>query len=153
MDRKTFYGLATAVSCIFMAICVFLPYIVINWGGLSVLEGVKEETYSLWGTFKGFVILGLAVAELATVFLGLKNRTAMVAAAEAVFTGYTLAKDAMTQDYSAFQMSGLNNLMGELYGTKGGDVTMEFGFGFYLMIVALILMVFFGVAYTIIEDY
>ena len=157
MDRKTFYGIGAVVSSLFLIICTFLPYIVTEWGSLAEIAGTKPvESYSLFGTTKGIIIMLLSLGVLFTVFVGLKDKTGWLTAATVIYTGYSLGKDALTIDSTTFQMSQIQKVMDSTFGYGTGTglgIAMYFGTGYYLMIVAVILVGFFGIAYTMSADY
>lgn len=137
------------VCSVLMVICNFLPIMVLK----TVLNGEADATYAaMMPTLSGYVGLIAAGACVAVPFLGLKNKTALVATVASITSGIFLARRISGLKSLASAGIGLTNIMNSLSSSNAASMTVDYSFGFYLYILAIILVVVSGFVYTMSED-
>ena len=133
-----------------MLICCFLPVKTIAAEG-SVLT--ENEVLKLMPTVFGFIVMALSVACIAIPVVGLKDKAALAGSATAVMAGISLWRISASAEAAGKVAESFGSLMQELGdATDSVQSTVTTNFGFYLIVIAIILVLGTGFAYTLFED-
>ena len=150
MSRSNIFAWSFLGSGAFMLICCFLPVKTVTADGLILAE---NEVYKLMPTLWGFIVLALSIACIVIPVVGLKEKAALAGSATALMAGFSLWRISASADSAAKLTGSFGSLMNELSSaTQTRQAAVTTGAGFYLTIIALILVLATGFAYTIIDD-
>ena len=150
MSRSNIFAWSFLGSGAFMLICCFLPVKTVTADGLILAE---NEVYKLMPTLWGFIVLTLSIACIVIPVVGLKEKAALAGSATALVAGFSLWRISASADAAAKLTGSFGSLMeGLSNSTQTRQAAVTTGAGFYLTIIALILVLATGFAYTIIDD-
>ena len=154
LRKEGFSGLLFILSGILMAFSTLVPYIhiMIDFG----IGEVTDQRVSMMPSFPGFLILILGIATIIIFAMGLKDKALFLVAAAFIFNVYQIIKI----DISKGQVESLGNAYNDLVSslavpgssTVPAEIAVNFMPGFYILIVATVLMTVFGFAYATSEE-
>ena len=153
MGTTKFKGWLFLISSALLGACCFMPVTTLT---AHMADGSKENTYiTFMPTLPGFVILVLAFLCVVIPLVGLKSKAAITATITALVSGGMVAY----ASYSASKYKDAADIASEIltgtFGTAGNSVverTASAGFGLYLIVIAIILVLVTGFIYGIAED-
>ena len=150
MSKSKFSALMFLISGVFMAVCCFLPFktLTIESSFESSVEPLK-----LFPSLGGFFVLGLSVACIVCPVVGYKKHSALFGTITSLLAGVMLWYNSMNAGSTAKAAETCDTILTSTFGSAGKtEVTVTTNFGFYLIILAAILLLITGFAYTISED-
>lgn len=152
MRKSKVTALAFLISGLLLTVCCFLPLktMVINSSYMNETEVIK-----FMPSFGGFLILILALGCVIFPIVGYKQQSAMVGTASALVGGGLLLYYSANAGRAEMAVGQVDTIMSAAFGsgTSETSVTITTNFGFYLTILALVLVLITGFAYTLSEDY
>ena len=142
------------LSGVFLAICCFLPLKTL------VITGGMEETsvLRLMPSVGGFFVLVLALCCILFPILGYKSYSALVGAGSAILGGGLLWYYTNSAEASAAQVSQVEEVIDGMFSSFSNTpavettVTVTTNVGFSLTIIALVLVLITGFAYTLVDE-
>lgn len=151
MGKNKIMALAFLVSGLFMTVCCFLPIKTIALE--NTLLGMENEVIKFMPSLGGFIVLGLSVACVVFPIVGYKQQSAIVGTITALVAGGLLWYLSSSAIGLAKNASGLGTLMGETFGdATGADPVITTNVGFYLIIIAMVMVLISGFGYTLSDD-
>ncbi len=151
MRKSKITALAFLISGVLLTICCFLPLktMVIESSFLNETEIIR-----FMPSFGGFLILILALGCVIFPIVGYKQQSAMVGTISALVGGGLLWYYSANAGRAEMAVGQVDTIMSAAFGsgTDSTSVTITTNFGFYLTILALVLVLITGFAYTLSED-
>ncbi len=154
LRKEGFSGLLFILSGILMAVSTLVPYIhiMIDFG----IGEVTDQRVSMMPSFTGFLILILGIATIIIFAMGLKDKALFLVAAAFIFNVYQIIKIGISKG----QVESLGNAYNDIVSSLAvpgsspvpAEIAVNFMPGFYILIVATVLMTVFGFAYATSEE-
>lgn len=153
MTTTKFKGWMFLISSALLAACCFMPIATYT---AHLANGSKEVSHvSMMPTLPGFVILILALLCAALPLMGLKQRSAIIATVTALISGGLVAYESFSASQFDSAAGAVDDILIGTFGATGSSVverTTSTGFGLYLFVIAIILVLVTGFIYGIAED-
>ncbi len=151
MGKSKFTALLFLVSGVLMSVCCFLPIKTITME--SAFES-STDYVKFMPSFGGIFIFALALGCVICPIVGFKKQSALVGTGTALLGGAMLIINSANAGRAGAAVAQVNEIMGAAFGSSAEtSITVTTNFGFYLMILALVLVLITGFAYTLSEDY
>lgn len=151
MKKSKFTALLFLISGVLMTVCCFLPLKTIT---METSFETTTDYMKFMPSFGGFFVMALALGCVICPIVGYKKQSAMVGTAAALIGGGMLIYNSANAGRADAAVEQVNAIMGAAFGESAQmSVTVTTNFGFYLMILALVLVLITGFAYTLSEDY
>lgn len=153
MSQARFKGWLFLVSGLLLTACCFLPIVKMT---VTKQSGATEAVYTkLMPSLPGFIVLMLAVACCAIPLVGYKQGGAIVGTLAALSGGGLLWFTSVASTRTDYTTQAVDAVIKGVFGTNGDTIvsrTYSYSFGFYLMIVAIFLVLATGFVYALSED-
>ncbi|SMC37569.1 hypothetical protein SAMN06296952_0801 [Oscillospiraceae bacterium] len=153
MTQARFKGWLFFFSGLLLSVCCFLPIVKMV---ATKQSGAKETFYTkLMPSLPGFLVLMLAVACCIIALVGYKQGGAIVGTLAALSGGGILWYTSFTGTRTDYTTQAVDTIISGVFGTNADtivDRTYSYSFGFYLMIIAVCLVLFTGFMYALSED-
>ena len=141
------------VSGLLLAICCFLPITKLT---AHFANGSKEDTFvKLMPSMSGFIVLMLGLACCAIALVGLKDKACLIGTLAAISAGGVVGYTSYATSQPSYAEEAVDAILQGVFGTTGNSVverTSSTGVGLYLFILAIILVLVTGFAYTFAPD-
>ena len=152
MGKSNIPAILFVLSGIFMAVCCFLPIKVITivMGGEKTVENVK-----FMPSIGGIVVLGLAIGCAVIGVSGYKQMAALVGTITAIVSAGMMWYLSMSADSASKSVEAVNDIMNGMFQDTMNLTTtssVETGVGFYLLIAAMVCVLFTGFFYTLVDE-
>jgi len=150
LNRAAAFGFL--ISGALLIVCCFLPLKTVD-----IVNAVFSETevIKLMPTVLGFIVMVLGLLCVIFPIVGYKKQSAMLGTVAALISGFSLWRMSAGAEASATSAEQVNTMMTELFGSSSETVqttVVTTSYGFYIMIIAIILVLITGFAYTITDE-
>ena len=153
MRKSQFAALMFLISGVFMAVCCFLPFKTII---TTVTSGSSVQTMSdpvkFMPSLGGFFVLALSIACIVLPIIGYKNLSAIAATITAILAGGMLWYNSNAAEMGNPAEENVNAIMSYVFDGPTYSTKVETNFGLYLMVLAIVLILITGFAYTLVEE-
>ena len=152
MSKSTISAALLALSGILLTVCCFLPFKILTStiGSERIRESIK-----FMPSLGGFLLVGLGVGCAIVAIAGYKQVAALLGTITAVLTAALMWYMSVSADSTAKMSDSVTGMMSQMFDepvSVATTTTVESGIGFYLMIIAAILVIFSGFFYTLVDE-
>ena len=143
-------GIIFGFFSLLFGVSLFLPYIKIT---ASLGNRTETSTTTVMPSLFGFIMLIVAALGVFVLLNGMKTKAALVGAIAAILVMVRAFTDSASAARAGQSMKLLNELSNALFDSNS-ETVYDWGhtFGFYVMILSGVMMLIFGLLYTLSED-
>lgn len=149
MERLNLTGIIYLASSALLAICNFLPIVTMTMGTGASADVISARMIP---TFDGFIGLVAGGVCFMIPFWGMKDKCALIATIAGITSGIFLFHRIATIKAAEAATVGMTALLNQISGSTEATVSFDYSFGFYLYILAIILVVGSSFFYAFSED-
>lgn len=145
-------GWILLIASLCLGLSAFLPYITVE---VNMFGDVSEETSSLMPSIGGVIILIAALVSAAVPLVGLQKKAPIIGTLVGILSGGLLFRQYVSATTVTEAMNAYTGAFGQAMGGTATDIVtkVEFRFGFYFAIIAILAVVFSSFLYGLSDEY